>query len=125
MSKVERQAANRAADPSGKAYTRDTVTSAERIEIPAEMKGTYCEFTMRGVSWTAWKFGDGTVTVDAATASALASEVLTAGGDEPDLMVFADSAEPFWIPADASHMAHISDATGGKNHFGNKTGASE
>lgn len=118
--KVTRQAND--LTPGEKGYARNTVTSAERLEIPADMQDRFCVF--QAVDQDVYiRFGGGTVTVDETAVSSVASEVLTEDNTSPHLHVPAGTEKHRRLPAGRfTHFSHKSGATGGKLIFGAATG---
>lgn len=125
-SKVQAQAHD--LRPGDTSYQRGTVTTAERVQIPADMKGRFCVFV--ATTEAVWvRFGNGSVAVDegAGGDSGLAAEVLTADANTAMLYVPAGGERHRRLPSAGSaneytHMSHKSSATGGKLIFGNATG---
>jgi hypothetical protein len=104
-------------------YQRDTVTTAEVIAIPADMRDQFCEFTAIGHD-VAIRFGTAdTVGVTVAQASGLTGTALSANAATPHILVPAGRTVVRRIPGGKwSHFAHRSASTGGRLLFGSVTG---
>lgn len=104
------------------AHARTTVTTSERIALPAAWNNMFVDFTAVGQD-VYIRFGDSGVEVDIADRSTLAAEVLTEVDDTPHLVIFAGTTRPVLIRVGATmtalgevtqtHLAHISSATTG------------
>jgi hypothetical protein len=106
-------------------YARTTVTSAERVEIPANMQDKFCRFAAE-TSAVYIRFGDDSVSVDSTARSGLSTETLTEDGDEPQLFIPAGQYRDFRIDDDVyTHFSHISADTSGVLRFGSFTGVGE
>lgn len=109
MSGIERAEAD--ACPGDDPYARDTSTTAERIEIPADMRGKFCVFSAE--TETAYvRFGDGAVTVDASARSTLTAEALTPDGTEPHITVPAGGEIHRRLQGEWTHLSHVAGAAG-------------
>lgn len=127
MSSFDRAIHGQADNGRGTPHARSTVTSAELLEIPAEMQGRFCWFqatagTTAGAAVdVAIRFGTsaamGAVVID--DRSSLAGATLTADVNVPHLLIRA-GADPTRIRLSKTwtHMSHISGATTGALRFG-------
>lgn len=116
---------NQAADvaPSTAIFARTTVTSSERIAIPASFAKQFITFQAEtSAVYIAW--GTGAVTADRTARSALGSEIPTAATNGT-LTIPAGSERTYRIPAAVTHFAHISADALGVLRFWNSTGAGE
>lgn len=106
-------------------YNLGTVTTADGqlVVIPSEMSKRFCVFQARGQD-VFIRFGiDDTVDVDPTDVNTLSSGVLQADAAKaPHLYVPAGQARRIRIPAEFTHFAHVSTATGGFLYFGVATG---
>lgn len=107
----------------GTPYARNTVTTAERIIIPAEMVGEFCWFSAE--TQTVYiRFGDNTVVVDQTDRSGVTSEAITphANAGEPHLIIHAGTTEEMRLDAAWARMSHVAGGTDGVLRFGLASG---
>lgn len=115
-------------------YALATLTTAQRIELPAAWDNKFVDFSAD--TKDVWiRFGDGGVVVSATAVSTVAAEVMAEGAGTPHLYIPAGVTKPVLIrlghamtaagEVTQTHLAHISAATGGFLRMTLSTGPGE
>ena len=106
-------------DCPGSAYTRPLTATVERLELPAELRGTYVWASISPSAGASafLRCGDASVTVNPAALSTLDGEALTPAGTEPLVIVPPGRRVRFRTTPEWTHLAHISAGTG-RLHIG-------
>lgn len=92
-------------------HALDVSTTEQRVQIPSEWKRRVVSFY--AVDATVYvRFGGGTVTVDPASRTTVASEVMTAPADAPHLEIPPGAEARIWVSDTFTHAAIEADGTG-------------
>mgnify|MGYP007044002834 CR=1 FL=1 len=120
LSSLEQKALDFA--PSADVYVKATVTSSERITIPASMIGRFVTF-QADTSAVFLKFGAGAVT--AANTAVSSGTTSIAAATNGCIKLAAGDSLSFKIPSTITDFAHISADTSGYLRFWDSTGSGE